>query len=149
PTRLVPQQVASVGVWIGAHPPFAAGRESSQVWHEPALRIEELVGAVAAHPLLEDAQMTGLVEIRDRDLVGTERALDRKPVDDLGTRPALRRAEDDHRPARSLLIAELPRIVLNGRDLVEGLIERRRHCLVDPLRLVARDKDRRVAVALE
>ena len=46
-------ELAAVGVRIGAHPPVALGGERGQLRDEPAVLVEELLRPVAAHPLLQ------------------------------------------------------------------------------------------------
>ena len=81
------------------------------------------------------------------------RSLDRDAVDLARPRPALRRPEDEHRPARPLELAALPRCLLDLRDRVERAVERDREALVHRRRLLAveaaRDEDRLPAIALE
>ncbi len=76
-------------------------------------------------------------------------ALDRQAVHFLRTRPAFRRAQDEHRPLRTLGHAVLASCPLDFRDLVERLVESCRERLVHPHRLVTRHDDRPPAVALE
>ena len=78
-----------------------------------------------------------------------EGALGGQAVDLLRPRPALRRAQHDHRPARALGHAALARGGLDLADLVEHLVERRGHQLVHLVGVRALDEARRVAVALE
>jgi len=76
-----------------------------QVRAQRAGFVEQLLGPVTAHPLLENLQVFGiLAHVRDRHLVGAEGALDRLAIDLLGAGPALGGAQDDHRPpGRSVL----------------------------------------------
>src|SRR5262249_49747576 len=67
----------------------------------------------------------------------------------LRTRPTLRRPQHDHRPARTPRDALRPRIRLDAPDVGDDGVERRSERLMDLLGLVALDKARRVAVALE
>ena len=53
----VAQQHAPVRVGIGAHPALADGREGAQLGDEPPVGVEQLLGPVAAQPLLELAAM--------------------------------------------------------------------------------------------
>ena len=79
----------------------------------------------------------------ERDLVGTEGALDLLPVDLLRPRPALGRPQHDHRPGG----ARGARIGLDGGDVVQDGVEGGGELLVHGGRLVADDEVRRVAVA--
>ncbi len=66
----------------------------------------------------------------------------------LGPGPAFRAAQDDHRPDRPRGIARAG-LFLDGADLGEGRVERRRHGLVHDRRVVAFDEDRRIAIAAQ
>ncbi len=97
--------------------------------------------------------MLGLaLRIGERHLVRAERALGGQPVDQLRSRPALRRAQDDHRPARTrggVGRISFSRATLDRGDLVADVVERRRHQLVHRRRLGALDEARLVAVAAQ
>ena len=90
--------------------------------------------------------MLGLAgQLAERHLVRAPRVFGRLAVDLLRAGPSFRRAEDDHRPARSF-------VILSGAkdlNLIEHGIERRRHQLMHRHRLVAFHEVRFVAVALE
>ena len=91
-----------------------------------------------------------LPDVRQRDLVRPERALDRLAVHDLRARPALRRAEHDRRPARPPRgPAVAPRLLLNRAGLGVACLERRREARVHVHRLVAFDETRLVTVPSE
>ena len=94
------EQLSTIGVRVGAHAAVASRRQRGQVVHQPAGPVEQLLRSVAPHPVLEDAQVIGFFEVRDRNLVGAEGALDRHSVDDLRSGPALGSPQHDHRPAR-------------------------------------------------
>jgi len=66
----IAQELAAVGVRVGAHPSVAAGRQLGELRHEPALLVEELVGPVAVKPVFEDLQVSGVVpRVGHRNLV--------------------------------------------------------------------------------
>ena len=90
-----------------------------------------------------------LPHVGHRHLVGAPRSLDRDAVDRRRARPALRGAQDDHRPARSPARALVTGRVLDVADLVERVVERLGERLVDELRVVTADQQRPVPVALE
>ena len=99
----VPQQQAAVGVRVRAHAPVALGRQGGELGQQPAVRVEQLLGPIAPHPLFEHVQMVRLgSQLAERHLVRAERAFDRLAVDDLRSGPAFRRAQHDHRPDRPL-----------------------------------------------
>lgn len=84
---------------------------------------------------------------RERNLVGAEGALHREAVDLLGTCPALRRAKNDHRPARPVCEASRAGVDLDAPDVAEDFVEDGCHPLVHVARLVTFDEPRRIAVA--
>ena len=121
----VAQQDAAVRVRVGAHPAIAGRGLSGQLRQQPAFLVEELLGPVPAHPILEPAQLVrALADARERHLVRAPRSLDRDAVDLAGASPAFRRPEHEHRPARPLELAALPRSLLDLRDRVERAVER-------------------------
>ena len=76
------QQLAAVGVRRGAHPLVALRHLAEDQLDRPAVRVEQLLRAVGAHPLLEPRHVGGVVgEPGERDLVGAEGALDLHAVD--------------------------------------------------------------------
>jgi hypothetical protein len=83
----------------------------------------------------------------ERNLVRAEGAFDRNPVDFFRARPALGRAQDDHRPDRLLLEAIRARVVLNRSDLGITIVERCRKELMHDERIVAFDEIGLVAAA--
>ena len=86
----------------------------------------------------------------ERHLVRAEGPFDGDAVDHLRPGPALRRAQDDERPARLcrglLRVAPAARRGLDGGDRVEAGVERPAEGLVDAHRLVAFDEVHVVAV---
>ena len=83
----------------------------------------------------------------ERHLVRAEGALDRHAVHLPRPGPALGRTQHDHRPARPLAKAVLAGVGLDGVDLVERLVERRRHQPVHLRGLVAGNEVRLVPIA--
>ena len=154
------QQQAAVGVGVGAHPPLAPRRQLGDLGDQRPVLVEQLLRAIAAHPLLQLAQVLRvLAHLGQRQLMGAPGALDGQPVDDLRPGPALRGSQDDHRPARPALGAAGARRALDLGDLAERLLERGLEALVNRRRLLAvegaagveatADHERPVAVALE
>src|SRR3546814_12889281 len=93
--------------------------------------LEWLVGAESRDPVLEHGRVVVVAaHVGEGDLVGAPRALHRLAIDLGRTGPALRGAQDDHRPAGALCAAVDPGRVLDGSDLVEGHVERRCELLV-------------------
>ena len=135
---------------IGAHAPPSLGRQGPQFGPQAAARVEQLTRLVAAQPALEQLQIRRVsVDIGERHLVRAPRALDLVAADLLGAGPALRRAQHDHWPARSLCGAADARVLLDGAYLRDDLVERGGHLLVHFGRLRAFDEIRLVPVADE
>ena len=117
---------------------------------QPAAVVEQLLGPVAAQPVLEQGEVVRiLTDVGHRDLVGAPAALGRKTVDVLRARPALRRPEHDHRPGLPRRPALVARGALDLRNPVERPVERGREGLMHRLRLVALDEQRLPAVPAE
>ena len=81
--------------------------------------------------------------------MGTERTLDLLSVYYLWTSPALRSAQDDHWPLRTLRILLLSCMLLNGFDLLDDGIHGLCHLLVHGHRIITLNKVRLPAAALE
>ena len=142
------QQQPTVGMRVGAHPPVTVGCQRLQVRAQRPGLVEQLLGPVAAHPGLESLQMVGVgAGLRQRHLMRSPGALDLLSVHLAGAGPALRGAQDDHRPQWSAHLPVHPRCPLNGRDLVERVIECAGQLPVHVDRIVTGDGDRHVAVA--
>src|ERR1700730_12440819 len=106
---------------------MAGRRERRELVAEFSAFVEQFVRSVALHPVFELLQMFGVLEIGDRDLVSAPGAFDRLTVDEFWSGPSLRRAKDDHRPARALHAfrrAARPRGTLNLADPHQYLIKR-------------------------
>jgi hypothetical protein len=134
---------AAVGMGVGAHPPGAQGRQRLEFRHEAAGLVEQVLGLIAAQPVLELPQVRRvLVDAGQRHLVGAPRALDRMAVDRLRPGPTLGRAQHDHRPAgaRRGDAAAAPRLLLDAPDFPDALLQRRRHLLVHVGRVAPLDE---------
>ena len=159
----VAQQQTAVGVRVGAHAPLPLRGQRRQLRAQRAALVEQLLGPIRAQPRLQLRQVLGLcVQIGERNLVGAERPLRRQPVDLLGTGPALRCAQHDHRPARptggvggvGVCVLARPAVPplrsrqsLNLGDLPSDLVQRCGHLLVHRRGIRALHEPRRVAVA--
>src|SRR5205823_9745593 len=108
----VAQELPPVRVRVRPHPARALRRELLQLRKERPVLVEELVRPVALEPVLEQLQVISLAGIRERHLVGAPEVLDLLPVDLLRAGPALRRAEDEHRPLRALRASVLARLAV-------------------------------------
>ena len=93
--------------------------------------------------------MLRLGHIVNRHLVRSPGALNRQSVDLLGSGPALRRTQHDHRPPRTIRFPVLAGLTLDLFDLVEHQVEQRGHPLMHIHRIVARDDVGRIAVAFQ
>jgi hypothetical protein len=137
-------------VRIRAHPPVAARCKRGEVRREATVVVEELLWAVATHPVFEDAPVRGIfARGENRNLMRAPCSLDRHAVDFLRPGPPLRRTQHDHRPDRPLVDVLFARPPLILADLVEGRIERRRKLMVDGLRVVTLDEQRPPPAPLE
>ncbi len=150
----VATEQAAVRVRVRAHPPVALGTVRLERGGQAPVAVEQLVRAVALQPLLELAEVVRVVaDAGQRHLVRTPRALDLLAVDLLRAGPALGRAEDQHRPGRSLLAAARAGRELDPADVVERLAQREREPLVHRGVVLAveaaRDDPRGVAVTGE
>ena len=144
------EQEAAVGVRVGAHAPCPRGRERGELGSEAAVLVKQLLGTIAAHPPLEQRHVVRLLEESgERHLVRAPRPFHELAVHFARACPALGRAQNDHRPSRTLPPVEAARTrrVLDPADLVHHGVERGRQCLVHRRGLVAFDEIRRVAVA--
>ena len=142
------QQQAAVGVGVRAHAALPLRREGLQLGDERAVVVKELLGVVAAQPLLELHEVLGLVH-RDRHLVRAERPLHLPAVHFLRAGPALRRAEHDHRPVGARGVVRGARVLLDGVDLLDGPVHRLGHFRVHFGGVVALDEARLPPAAAE
>ncbi len=146
------QQQSAVGVRRHAHALPALGRDLLVLGFQVAGGVEQLLGLVAAHPLLKLLQVFGMLEqARQRHLMRAPGAFDRQPVDDLRTGPALGCAQNQHRPGGALYRLALghgrARLGLNLGDAVEDCVEGCGCFLVHLGRVAALNGVRLVAVA--
>ena len=145
----ISQQQPAVGMRIGAHPALPGGRQLSQIGSQRTVLVEQFLGHIAAQPGLELGHVLRVgVRLGQRNLVRPPGVLDLLAVHLPGPGPALRRAQNDHRPQRPARLAVQPRRALDCRDLVKGLVERGGQLLVNVGRVVTGHGDRPVAVAV-
>src|SRR5215207_661692 len=146
------QHPAAVGVGACAHAFLPLRRERGQLGDQLSPAVEELLGAVGAHPLLQEPELFGVrPHARERHLVGAERTGDGQAVYLARPGPALRSAEHDRRPAGAPRAARVPfaRLALYGPDLVVAPIQRSGERLVDMGRVVPLDEVDGVTVSFE
>jgi len=137
-------------VRIRAHPSFPTRRQLGEIADERAGLVEELLGAVALEPRLEQREVLRVVAYAGQwDLVRPPGPFDRNAVDLLRACPAFRRPQDDHRPRGAAVGTARSRRILESGDVVERLVERPRERAVHLRRIVAGDEERPPAVALK
>jgi hypothetical protein len=74
----VAEQLAAVRMRVRAHAARAPWGKLGQLRHQAPTLVEELLGAVAPQPVLEDAKVVAVIaDVGDRHLVRAPRALDR------------------------------------------------------------------------
>jgi hypothetical protein len=123
---------------IRTHSQLPTGRELRQLWDQRPASVEELVGAVAAKPLVEQAEVLFVPpHFRDRNLMRAPGSFHRHSVDLARACPPLRRPQNDHRPTGPLLDGAGARPFLDPCDLLERHVERGRKTLVDVRRIVS------------
>ena len=145
----VAQHGAAVGHGVGAHPPLPLRRQLGDLRPQLSVLVEQLLGAVAAHPLFEHLHVPGMVpHLGQRHMVGApESPLDRLAVDDLGgpVHPLGERRTIIGQHGRGEE-AVGPHVGLDAPDLGEDVVEHRRHPLVHCVGVVPLDVVRRVAI---
>ncbi len=94
------------------------GASSASSGNELAVLVEEFLGLVALHPLLQQLQMLGLRrQFGKRHLVRAPGAFDGHAIHLLRAGPAFGRAQNDHGPVRPLLEAVGAGLCLDLSDL--------------------------------
>src|SRR5207302_8163794 len=142
------QEKPAIGVWIRAHAPIATGSKFGQLRNQPAICIEQFLRAIALHPLLKQLEMFRMSNhFREWHLMRTPGILGRFAVDHLWTSPALRRAQDDHRPGWERRVPLLARAILNAMDIMDSRLQFGRHQLVHGLWLMSLNKIWFISVA--
>src|SRR5580693_7725054 len=113
---------------ICAHSPVTLRRQLGELRNQGSMLIEELIRAVALHPLLENLDMLRLRrQLIERNLMRAERSLDLDSVDDLGPGPPFGRNEHYHRPLRPLVKSVLTGVLLDRLNPVDDVFERLGH----------------------
>ncbi len=148
--RKVAQEQPAVGVRCRPEPGGPLGNAFQDLGGGPALGVEEFLGAVGAHPLLELTQVIGIVpDPGQRHLVGPPGVLDGEPVHLLRAGPALGGAQHDHGPAGTRGRAFGARRALVPVDAVHGEVHGGGQRAVDDGRLVPLDVHGIVAVSAQ
>ena len=133
---------------IVAHPAMTRWSKRRKLGIEATVVVEQFLGSVALHPLLENPDVLRLVHIAHGDLMRAPVTLTFLAVDFRWACPALGRAEDDHRPSRTFQIALVPGISPDPLDFSHNSVEHACKLLVDVSRIVPLHEVGRVAHAL-
>ena len=121
----VARQEPAVGVRVCPHPALPGGGQRAELWAQGAALVEQLLGPVAPHPLVELCQVLGVgAHGRQRHLVRAVGALGRQAVHLLRAGPALGRPQHDHRPARPRGAVAVAGGPLDVADLADRLVQR-------------------------
>src|SRR6516164_9600861 len=113
-------------MWVGAHATMAGRGKRSEFLPEFAVFIEQLMRPVTLHPFFELPNVLGVGEVRKRHLVCPPCPFHRFAIYKFWSRPALRRTENDHGPARPIRPTRLPGAacgLLDVADLGKRLIK--------------------------
>ena len=139
---------SAIGMRVGAHAAVPGGREFLEFRNQLAILVKQLLGLLVAHPLLEDSQLFGIfLDVGQRHLVGPPKTFEPVTAYFLRCAPAFRRAQHDHRPARSLGHAGRAAFLLMLLDLADAMFHGGRHGLVHAVGIGALHEVRRPAVA--
>src|SRR5579872_115719 len=107
---------------------------------------------VTHHPVFKLSEMFGFLEIRNRNLMRAPGTLNRFAINELRAGPTLRRAEDDHRPARpleALFLGATTSRALNVTNLAQTPVERTSKALMYKHGIVVLNEMRIVTVAAQ
>ena len=149
----VTQQLAAVCVRVGSQTAVAGGSQFLQFGDQGAVLVEQFLSMVAVQPFFDLLQVLFLVRGADSDvdghLVCTEGALDGLAVHYLRASPALRGAQNDHRPLDMAHILASTGALLDVVDLFDDGIQGLSHLLVHGHRVVAFNEVRLPGAATE
>ena len=145
----VPQKQSAVGMRIRADAAVSLRRQCPDFRQDAAVLIKQLLRMIGAQPAFEDFQMLLGLRHGDRHLMRQEVSLDALAVHFLRSRPALGRAQHDHGPYRARGIIVLPRVLLDLLNAFDHLIHGFGHQPVHGHGIIALDKIRLPAAAME
>src|SRR6266849_8978354 len=120
--KLAPDETA-VRMWVRAHATVTGRRRFGNLFCEASGFVEQLLRTIAAHPLLEQAQVFGILAHRCKgNLMSAPESFDFLAIDFLRPGPSFWTAQNDQRPLGRLgfviIRAIVPRVLLNGPDMV-------------------------------
>src|SRR5262249_8081007 len=144
--------LAAIRMWVCTHATTASRSKRSKVIPEFATFIKQFARPVTLHPLFELANVPCVAEVRQWHLVRPPSPLHRFAINELWSRPALGRAENDHGPARSIRPirpATVARGVLDLPDLRQDLVQRGGKLLMHVGGIVAFYNPRVIAIAVK
>ena len=144
----VTQQQTAVCVRVCTDSVVALRRQLTQFRNQTAVLIEQLLCMIALQPILQNFQMLRLVH-HDRNLMCTEAVFDHVAVYFLRTGPALRGAQNDHRPYRTRCIAGFACVLLNCLDFLNDDVHGLSHLAMHGHRIITLYEVRLPAAALE
>ena len=146
-------QQAAIGMRVGAHAPRALRRRGEDRLDRSAVGVKQLFGPVAFQPVLQQLEMRRVFrKARKRNLVRAPEPFGLQPVDLFGSGPALRAAQDDHRPfwsRRRCMRDPAARRMLDRADAIDRIVEHDCHPLMHQRRIVALDEQWLIAIADE
>src|SRR5437588_3409851 len=139
-------------MWVGTHAAMASRGKLCKVVPQFAAFIKQFVRPVTLHPLFELSNVSCVAEVSEWHLVRPPGSLHRVTINELWSRPALRRAEDDHWPARSIRPfrpATAACSLLDLTDLRQNLVQRSGKLRMDLGGIVAFYEPGVIAIAVE
>ena len=129
---------------VGRNAAVAHGGQRLQFGQQRAVLVKQFLRLIAAQPFLELGEVFLLVGGADGQvdghLVRAERTLDGFAVDDFRPRPALGRAQHDHRPLDVAEVLARTGAALDVVNFLNDSVQRLGHLLVHRQRVVALDK---------
>src|SRR5580704_6065004 len=115
-----------------------------------AALVEKLLRPITFHPIFQDLEVLRLgVQVCDWYLVSAPRTLNRLAIHEFRARPALRGAQNDHRPYATIPGFIGASILLNPPDLRDYGFQCGRHKLVHGLGLMSFDEVGFVSVSIK
>src|SRR5262249_45399628 len=105
------------------HSPIILRRQLSKLLNQHPIRIKKFFWFVTSEPLFEHLQMRRiLLDARKRYLMRPPETFELVSIDLCRSRPALRRAQDDHWPSWTRCIAFITSFLLHGFDHLNAVV---------------------------